>query len=136
MTFHDWIHIPPLTDICELEKHYSKKERLISSSIYAFIIMMPLLLTWYYRFSFPQWVLIIFVIDYGLLTSGTIISWWIPYLFGRMESHKKEFTVYQNTHCFLPSRGENIIPNTLHVILHIQIWICFAISLYLLISFL
>ncbi|NBP00365.1 MAG: hypothetical protein EBU90_09605 [Proteobacteria bacterium] len=134
MTFHDWVHLPPLTDIHELKKHTSKRGRFINSTIFFFLIAIPLWLTWYYQPHFPLLVLILLVNFYGWLTLGTIFSWWVPYFFGSSEKHKSDFVEYQNTHHFLPAHGNNVVPNTLHVMLHLQIWTCFAISVYLLIN--
>lgn len=135
MTFHDWVHLPPLTNIREMEKHSSWIGRLINSTIFFFLIFIPLFLTWYYQPNFPFWVVFSIANFYGWLTLGTILSWWLPYFFGSYsEEHKKAFAEYENTHHFLPAIGDNIIPNTFHVILHIQIWTCFGISLYLLIT--
>ena len=131
MTFHDWVHLPPLTDIRELEKHSTKMGRLINSIVFFFLIFIPLFLTWHYQPNFPLWVLISIVNFYGWLTLGTILSWWVPYFFGSSEKHKADFAEYKNTHHFLPAIGDNVIPNTFHVILHVQIWVCFLISLYL-----
>jgi hypothetical protein len=133
MTFHDWIHIPPFIDITELEKHSTKKGRLINSTIFFFIVFIPLMLTWVYRSNLTPWILINICLFYVLLTVGTIFSWWVPYFFGSSEKHKADFAEYKNTHHFLPARADNVIPNTFHVILHLQIWTCFGISLYLLI---
>ena len=136
MTFHDWVHVPPLTDIRELEKHSTKKGRIISSIIFAVIVLIPLFLTWIYRVNYPLWVLISITNFYGLLSLGTILSWWVPYFFGSYsEKHKAAFAEYRHTHHFLPAIGDNVIPNTFHVILHLQIWTCFGIALYLLINF-
>jgi len=134
MALHDWIHLPPLTDIRELEKYSNHKSRLINSIIFFFLIFIPLLLTLLYMPIFPLWVLISIANFYGWLTVGTIFSWWIPYFFGSSEKQKMGFAEYHKTHHFLPRRGDNIIPNTFHVILHLQIWACFIISLYLLIN--
>ena len=136
MAFHDWVHIPPFINIRDLEKHSTKKGRLINSIIFFFLIFIPLMLTVMYRPLFPLWVLITILVFYDLLTIGTILSWWVPYFFGSSEQHKLGFAEYKNTHHFLPARGENVIPNTFHVILHLQIWTCFGISLYLLIQYL
>lgn len=132
MTLHDWIHLPPLTDIRAIEKYSTKRGRLINSSIFFFLVFIPLFLTWYYAPCFPFWVLFSIVNFYGWLSLGTILSWWIPYLFGGYtNNHKQSFVEYEQTHHFLPSIRDHVIPNTLHVILHVQIWVCLAISLYL-----
>lgn len=132
MTFHDWVHVPPFTNIRELEKHSTVIGRAINSALFFVLIFIPLCLTWYYQPIFPRWVVISLTRFYGCLTVGTIISWWIPYFFGGCsDKYKSGFIEYRNTHHFLPSRGDNIVPNTFHVILHGCIWSCFAISLYL-----
>ncbi len=135
MTFHDWVHLLPLTDIRALEKHSTKKGRLINSIIFALLMLIPLLLTWRYQNNFSLWILITIIGFYGLLTLGTLLSWWGTYFFGSSEKHKADFAEYKNTHHFLPARGDNVIPNTLHVIMHLQIWTCFGISLYLLLIY-
>jgi hypothetical protein len=132
MTLHDWVHLPPFTDIRELEKHSSKTERLINSFIFCCLILFPLSLTLIYNPSIPYWPLLAIAIDYGVCTLGTICAWWIPYFFGSSKTHKEGFAEYRNTHTFLPARGDNVIPNTFHIILHLQIWTCFAIACYLL----
>ena len=101
MTFHDWVHLPPLTNIRELEKHSTKKGRLINSIIFFFLIFIPLMLTLLYRSNFPLWVLISVFNFYFWLTFGTILSWWIPYFFGSSQKHKDDFAEYENTHHFL-----------------------------------
>ncbi len=132
MTFHDWVHIPPLINIRELEKYSTKKGRAINSIIFFFLIFIPLMLTVSYKSLLPLWALITILTFYSLLTIGTLLSWWVPYFFGSSEHHKLGFAEYKNTHHFLPARGDNVVPNTFHVILHLQIWVCLGISLYLL----
>jgi len=135
MTFHDWIHLPPLTDIREIEKHSTITGRVINSIIFFFLIFIPLSLTLFYQPNFPCWVLGVIVFIYGLLSLGTIFSWWMPYIRGSSQEHKEGFKEYRNTHHFLSARGDNVVPNTLHVILHVQIWACLGISIYLLLAY-
>ncbi len=129
ITFHDWVHLPPLLDMREMEKHSTKKGRAINSFIFFLFIAVPLSLTWVYQPNYPFWVKIVLVSVYGVLTTGTVMSWWVPYFFGSSDEHKKNYIEYENTHHFLPPLGNNIVPNTFHVILHLQIWTCFIISL-------
>ncbi len=135
MPLHDWVHLPPLTDVHELKKHHSITDRLITSIIFAITIATPLLLTILYRSSLPLWVIITLVLIYGMISLGTVFSWWIPYLFGSPAQHKTAFAEYRFTHRFLPARDDNVIPNTFHVILHLHIWACWVISLYLLFNY-
>lgn len=133
MALHDWVNIPPYTNLPALKKAHSVKFRLIGSLVNGGLVIIPLLVTFFYLDSYlPLWARLIFTIIYGLLTLGTITAWWIPYFSGKYLIHgdKEGFEEYRDTHSFLPSRGDNVTPNTLHVILHIQIWICFGFSLY------
>jgi hypothetical protein len=132
MALHDWIEIKPLTDIRALEQHHTFQGRLLASTIYAILVLIPLTLTLWYQPTIPVSALWCITSIYGLLTIGTIASWWIPYLLGSSEKHKADFAEYRNTHAFLPARGDNVIPNTLHCVMHLQVWLCFTIGLYLL----
>jgi hypothetical protein len=146
MVGHDWIHVPPLTNIRELEKHSTKKGRVINSILFFLLIFVPLFLTCYFNPSYshyfntdysayPRWVLVFLVAVYGVLFLGTLFSWWVPYIFGNYShEHAQGFGEYKNTHHFLPARGDNIVPNTLHVLLHVQIWVCTIIAIYLLVT--
>ncbi len=133
MTLHDWVDIPPFTNLKALRKAHSVKSRLIGSLVNGGLVLIPIIVSLLYIASpLPLWARILFVIIYGLITIGTITAWWIPYFVGRywLHGNKTGFEEYRNTHSFLPPRGDNIVPNTLHVILHIQVWICFGLSLY------
>ncbi len=133
MALHDWVHIPPLTDIRELEKHSSWWGRFINSCMLASFILVPLVLTWLYRRDLPLWILWSNSAIYSILTLGTIFSWWVPYVWGSSDAHKAHFAEYRLTHHFLPKRGDNVVPNTFHVLLHILVWTCFALSVYFLV---
>jgi hypothetical protein len=133
IVLHDWVHLPPLTDIRALEKHHSKKERLLASTLYGFIVGVPLFLSWFYAPNLSFWVLITIIVFYALLSLGTIASWWIPYFFGSSAQHKAAFAEYRHTHHFLPRRSDNVRPNTFHCILHLLIWSCLGLAIYFLI---
>lgn len=134
VALHDWINLPPLTNIKDLKKGMSFRSRVIGSIIYFLVVFIPLILTIVHRDSLTTSILVHINIFYGLLTLGAILSWWVPYFFGSSEESKSNFVVYNNTHHFLPKIKDNVIPNSFHVILHLQVWVCFAISIYLLIN--
>lgn len=48
MALHDWIDIPPYTDIDALKKHHTAKERVIASIINGSMVAIPLILTFVY----------------------------------------------------------------------------------------
>jgi len=133
MAFHDWVDIPPFTNLAALKKAHSLKFRVIGSIVNAGLVLIPLILTLIYMAStLPLWARLLFTVIYGLITFGTITAWWIPYFGGGYLVHGNAagFEEYRNTHTFLPPRGDNVIPNTLHVVLHIQVWISFGLSLF------
>jgi len=130
MALHDWVHLPPLTDIRALEKQNSRRGRIINSTIFFLLVFIPLALTVIYQPYFPRSVHIALCNFYGWMSLGAIISWWIPYFFGGYsKSYKAHFAEYKNTHHFLATRGTNIVPNTLHVLMHLLVWTCFGITL-------
>lgn len=135
MLFHDWITIPPFNDIEALKKSDSTFYRLLGSLVNGMFVLIPLIITLrcYQQTPIPLIAMITVLTCYLLLTIGTILSWWVPYYWGSSQKLKDEFSKFKNTHHFLPARGDNVIPNTLHVILHLQVWACLAISLYFLI---
>lgn len=135
MLFHDWISIPPLNDIEALKTNDSTFYRVLGSLINGLFVLIPLILTiiFFDHNHVPFSIALIVFSFYFVLTLGTIFSWWLPYIFGSSKTLKEAFSKFKNTHHFLPARGDNIVPNTLHVILHIQVWICLAISIYYLI---
>lgn len=136
MLFHDWISVPPLNDIAALKSKDSTLYRLMGSFINGSLVLIPLVLTLFYysQPTIPFYVGMTVMAFYLLLTIGTILSWWIPYLFGSSQKLKKQFSKFKNTHHFLPRLKDHIIPNTLHVILHLQVWICLGLSIYFLIT--
>lgn len=138
MLFHDWVPASPFNDIKALKTSESNFYRLLGSFINGITVLIPLIITlkYYQQPNFSLAAIITIVVFYLLLTIGTILSWWVPYFFGSSAKHKQHFNKFKNTHYFLPTCGNNIIPNTLHVILHLQIWTCLAISIYFLIDLL
>jgi len=140
MLLHDWVHLPALTDIRELEKLHSVQDRIMTTLMNAFFALVPLGFTFFYRASLSWWVLSLNCFFYGVLLLGATLAWSVPYLFGHknfewfkklygtMKQHKEGFIEYQNTHHLLPNYKNNLVPNTLHLFLHIQIFLCFVIS--------
>lgn len=134
MILHDWIEIRPFTDLKALKKAHSSRERLFGSVVNGMMVFIPLAITVLYRQTgIPLWASLLFVAIYGLITFGTVTAWWIPYFTGKYLIHgnKAGFEEYKNTHSFLPAYKGHVIPNTLHVFLHLQVWFCFGMAIYL-----
>ncbi len=136
MLFHDWVPVVPFNDIEALKISDSTFYRLLGSVINGLTVLIPLIITlnYYQKPSMPSSAVITLISFYFLLTVGTILSWWTPYFFGSSQKHKQAFNKFKNTHHFLPERGDNIIPNTLHIVLHLQVWTCLGISIYLFVA--
>ena len=134
MALHDIIPVPPLNDIDTLARDHSLLSRCLNGLINSIFVIIPLALTIYYMPNLPFWAVCTCVVFYGILTVGTVFAWWVPYLFGSSATHKQEFMMFKNTHHFLPARGDNVIPNTLHVLLHLQVWFCLGVAIYFVIT--
>lgn len=134
MLFHDWIPAAPFNDIPTLKLSDSNFYRLLGSAINGTTVLIPLVLTLLYREHLPFSINCTIAAFYLLIMLGTILSWWVPYFLGSSPKHKEQFSKFKDTHHFLPARGDNVVPNTLHVVLHLQVWACLAISLYFLFS--
>src|SRR5690349_684173 len=136
MLFHDWISIPPFNNIVDLKAMDSNSYRLLGSAINGATVLIPLLITIFYSYhsTLPLFPAITITFFYFFITIGTILSWWVPYFYGSSQKHKNAFKKFKNTHHFLPARGDNVIPNTLHVILHLQVWLCLILSIFFLMT--
>lgn len=135
MIFHDWIPVKPFNDVETLKRVDGNYHRLLGSFINGMTVLIPLIITLYYFKSsiIPFTPNVCICIFYLMISIGTILSWWTPYFYGSSEQHKERFKKFAKTHHFLPPRGDHVIPNTLHVVLHLQVWACFVISIYFLI---
>ncbi len=135
MALHDWISIPPLNDIPALRKNHSIPGLIFATMMSTGLVLIPLAITIAYRKydPFPLYPAALLELFYMMLTYETLKAWWFPYFFGSTSAYKEKFAKFKNTHTFLPRRGDNVRPNTLHVFLHLQIWACLIYSLYLVI---
>lgn len=129
LALHDLIHFPPFTNIKDLKAAESESRRFTDVAINGLCGLIPLALVVWYGSNQPAWSLRTIKGFYGLLLMGALLSWWVPYLFGSPAEHRKAFEKFKNTHNFLPARGENVVPNTFHVIMHIMMLVCFILSL-------
>lgn len=128
MLLQDWFPFAPFNHIEAFDLSY----RLIGSIINGSFVFIPLLITLinYHEETMSLAANISLVAFYFTLTIGTVFSWWVPYFLGGFKSQKQQVSQAQ----FFPNSAENIIPNTLHTILHLQIWSCLALSIYLLVN--
>lgn len=129
MLFDDWISVPPFNDVQALRQSESKVSLVFSTIFNSLCVAIPLYLSIQNIWHSSSESLFTIVCFYGGLSLGVLLSWWVPYIFGSPAAHKKQFEKFKNTHYFLPPRADNVRPNSLHVILHVLVWICFALAL-------
>ena len=128
---HDWVPMYPLNDLRALRRTQTISQTIIYTGINVGACSWALIETVrHYRhsslsFPYDPWCI------YAIMTIGTILSWWVPYLFGSSKQHQSKMKPYQSTHSFLPKCSSNIHPNTMHVIVHVFIWVACALGFYL-----
>ena len=90
---------------------------LISTTPFAFALAASL---HYWDKRFPGWLMIYLWVSYTFLFVGELEAWWFPYFFGSKPERAERYqAMFGGTHSFLPQR-HGIVPNTLHVILHVS----------------
>jgi hypothetical protein len=73
----------------------------------------------YYGRPYPEWLHTWLWVSYALLFLGELRAWWIPYLLHPEPQRAARYqSMFVQTHSFLPMRN-GIVPNTLHIILHV-----------------
>ena len=117
---HDWLPLPPLNDVAAV-RAADTRSRLITTTL-----IQSLPFTWLlyetmnslgrpFSASLTMWLWI----GYGLLLLGQLRAWWVPYLLVPDAKRAARYDVmFGRTHAFLPRRN-GIVPNTLHVLLHL-----------------
>ena len=128
LAIHDWLPLGRLNDVTALRKQQS-----LFATLCATVINLGAC-TWALWLTLPVGKLGVslpldVVLIYLFMTVGTLLAWWKPYFFGSSAEMKQKMQPYVNTHHVLPARGDNIRPNTLHLIVHIFIWVAFMLSL-------
>ena len=128
LALHDLVNFPPLTNLVDMKKYESDARRYTDACINGLFGLIPLTLLLFYRTALPGWALKTIIGFYGVLLIGAFFAWYVPYFFGSSASHREAFKKFENTHHFLPKRGENIVPNTFHVILHVMMLACLTLA--------
>lgn len=128
LALHDLVDLPPLTNLRDLKAHESDMRRYVDSIINGLCGLIPLVLLVLYNPTPPIWAYRTILSIYAILLTGAFCAWWIPYFFGSPKEHRNAFEKFKNTHHFLPARGENVIPNTFHALLHLLMLVCFLLA--------
>jgi hypothetical protein len=119
LLLHDWIPLGRLNDIPAVRRENSLRFRVIGTLVSSLPFAIGLILTGMnLNHSFPRFTLGWLWVSYLWLFLGELQAWWIPYFLTNEPKRAARYAaMFGNTHAFLPAR-HGILPNTLHVILH------------------
>jgi hypothetical protein len=117
---HDWVPLGPLNNLAAVRSVITRQQMILGTLINGVPFLILLVLSVYHLGSgYPHWLQIALLIAYSILFIGELEAWWLPYLVmpqpKKAERYRKLFA---GTHAFLPVRN-GMVPNTLHVILHV-----------------
>jgi hypothetical protein len=120
LLFHDWVPLGRLNNVAAVKSKDSLRRTI-------FVTLLPAVpaaigLSYgarYFGRAYPDWLEMLLWITYGLFLLGMLRAWWIPYLFVPDKERAERYRVlFAGTHSFLPRRN-GIVPDTLHVSLHL-----------------
>ena len=116
---HDWAPLAPLNDVRAVRAADSTARLLIVTLVQSTPFTIGLLFSLIKASSgFPGWLWYWLWISYGLLFTGELRAWWIPYLVRTEPERAARYrAMFSDTHAFLPERN-GARPNSLHVALH------------------
>ena len=136
MIFHDFVPLGSLNDVQAVLNDRSLNELIILTIIGAgqiLLIMIGVIL--FMGKKYPLLIKLWLIIHQTCIFVGALIDWWIPYFFGigaeqRIERYEE---IFGNTHSFLPVMN-GIVPNTLHTLFHITLFVCIILTIYICIT--
>jgi len=118
---HDWIPLGRLNDLAAIRNQDSLRHRIIVTLMQSVPWTLGLIFSApYLGQAYPGWIRFWLWISYAILFVGELRAWWIPYFFRPDAAHAARYQIiFSRTHSFLPPRN-GIVPNTLHVMLHVS----------------
>jgi hypothetical protein len=120
LALHDWVPLGNLNDLKAVRAANPGEKLLAGTLISTLPFAFGLAASFFYAGGgFPHWLYIYLWVSYTFLFVGELQAWWIPYVFGAKPERASRYqAMFGGTHSFLPAR-HGILPNTLHVILHL-----------------
>jgi hypothetical protein len=120
LALHDWVPLGSLNNVAaaRLENPGGRLLRttVISTVPYAVGLAFSIADC---RHPYPGWLMYWLWISYVLLFLGQLRAWWVPYLLAPDPVRAARYRVmFAGTAAFLPERN-GIVPNALHILLHI-----------------
>jgi hypothetical protein len=130
LLFHDWIPLGRLNAHAAKRSEDSSLHLALTTLVAAVPAGIGLFYcARYFGRPYPDWLEMFLWIMYGLFLVGMLRAWWIPYLLVPDAARAARYQViFADTHSFLPRRN-GIVPDTLHVVLHIAT-VCIVLLLF------
>jgi hypothetical protein len=119
IALHDWLPLGPLNNLAGIRAADSTQRRLLTTVLSVLPFAIGLAGSFYYSGGrFPEWLIWLLAITYGLGLYGMLRAWYLPYFVYRDTARAERYGArFANTHAFLPMRN-GIRPDTLHVGFH------------------
>jgi len=132
MLVHDWIPLGSLNDTTGVRSQNTPGELVCATVVNSVPVAVTLGLSIaFYRAAYPVLVKVLLIAILGLLLSGALLAWWIPYAVGASPKRTARYAaMFGKTHAFLPAR-HGITPNTLHIVLHAATLVAFVQAVWL-----
>lgn len=130
VALHDWVPVPPFNDLEAMRRGRSFSSRLVETIGNTAPLGLALGLSLSRGLGGPSFAVAVLVVAiFGVYAFGTLRAWWIPYLRGASPEMVAAYEVFERTHRFLPRQPGRIVPDTLHVVLHVQVWVCLGLAI-------
>ena len=121
LMLHDWVPLGRLNNVAAARSVDPLTKRILVTILSGLPFLLVFVFSCEYASAsaWPGWVVTWLWWAYGILFAGELTAWWVPY-FGRVQPERvaRYRLMFGGTHAFLPERN-GIIPNTLHVMLHV-----------------
>lgn len=133
MLVHDWVPLGQLNDVQAVADTRSTQELVVVTAVgTGQIVLLLALVLFFIGKRYPMWARLWLIIHQGFILAGALLDWWIPYFFGYGAAERVERynAMFGNTHAFLPVNN-GIVPNTLHVLFHTTLLLCFILAIYI-----
>jgi hypothetical protein len=119
IALHDWLPLGSLNNLAGIRAVDSTRRRLVTTVVSVLPFAVGLAGSLYYSEGrFPEWLIWLLAVTYGLGLYGMLRAWYLPYFVYRDTARAERYHVrFANTHAFLPMRN-GIRPDTLHVGFH------------------
>jgi hypothetical protein len=117
---HDWVPLGRLNNLEGVRRAVTRAQLVAGTLISGTPFALGLAFSLWFRGGPPAtWLRTWLWVSYGLLFVGELQAWWVPYLLRPEPQRAARYQqMFDGTLAFLPRR-HGIVPNTLHVALHL-----------------